>query len=425
MKIKKKGIVSIVVAVIIAGTIGILNISKSKYLSVQATRISQGNLKAYLSTTGVIKSQDMKKYYGPQAKVSKVNIKVGDKVKKGDILITYAVENLNTLVKQAELQYNNSILQKRDLENQNAEINNKLKDKNNQIEDIEKKIEDINNQIETLKNSILPSASIQVQGFEWQKSTLEQQKTILVQQKNAVQPISNEKLKQADNAVNLAKLNLKVAKENLSKSIDKIVATNDGVVTTLNAVEGSVENMTQPVAVVQNTENLKVVLSVGKYDANNVKLNQTAIIKSSKKQYKGKVTYIAPAAEKSKDPTSGDTTLTVEVSIIDKNPDLKIDFDVDTEILLAEAQNVIKVPTECIKTDKRGKNFIYVIKDNKVIGKEIQLGIESDNEAEIIKGAAVGEQVILNPTDKIKNETLVNVSSDINSIKTKRLFFFK
>lgn len=425
MRIKKKGIATIIAGVIIGGALGISKISQSKYFPVQATIVSQGDLKSYLSTTGVVKSQEMKEYYGTEVKVSKVYVKVGDKVKKGDALITYEVEDLNAIVKQSEIQYNNAILQKQDLQKQNQEINNNINNKSSEISDIDKRIEDINNKIRTLQNSSDPSTFIQFQGFEGQKSTLEQQKNILVQQKNAMQPISNEKLKQAENTVNLAKLNLDTAKKNLSKSVNKIVAENDGVVTALNAVEGAMANMAKPLLIVQNTDNLKVVISVGKYDASNIKLNQNAIIKNQKKQYKGKISYIAPVAEKSQDPTIGDTTLTVDVNIADKNPDLKIDFDVDVDILLGEAKGVKRVPTECIRTDKKGKNFIYTIKDNKALEREVKLGIESDNEAEIIKGAAVGEEVILNPTDTIKNRTLVKVSSDIDSIKTKKLFFIR
>lgn len=425
MRIKKKGIAIIIAVVIVGGALGLSKTRQSNYLPVQATKVSQGDLKSYLSITGVVKSKEMKEYYGSEVKVSKVYVKVGDKVKKGDVLITYEVEDLNTIVKQAEIEYNNAILQKQDLQKQNGEINNNINNKNAEVVDIEKRIEDINNKIRALQNSSDPSISSQVEGFEWQKSTLEQQKTILVKEKNTIYPISKEKLKQAENTVNLAKLTLDTAKKNLSKSVDRVVAENDGVVTNLNATEGAMANMAKPLIVVQNTENLKVVISVGKYDANNINLNQSAVIKNQKKQYEGKISYIAPAAEKSQDPTSGDTTLTVDIDIEDKNPDLKIDFDVDVDILLGEAREVKKVPTECIMTDKKSKNFIYTINNNKVVEREVKLGIESDNEAEIISSAAVGEEVILNPTDNIKNGTLVKVSSNIDSIKTKKLFFIK
>lgn len=420
---KKKVIAGIIAVAVIIGVFAISRSGKNSYFNVQAIEVSQGELQSYLSTTGIIKSQDMKEYYGPQSQVNKVNVKVGDKVKKGDILVTYEVDNQNNNIKQAEIQYDNAVLQKQDLENQNADINKKIKDKNNQIVDLNNKIEDIENQIKTLQKSKEPTAATQIQELEKTKSSLEQQKSSTEQQRDAIQPISIEKLKQADNSITSSKANLDSAKDKASKVVSKIVSSNDGVVTDVNIVEGGMGNAAQPAVIVQNTENLKVVLSVGKYDADNIKLNQSAAIKNSHKQYKGKVTYIAPVAEKSQEPGSIDTTLTVAVTITDKNPDLKIDFDADTDILLDEVKKAIKVPSECIKTDKEGKNFVYIIKDGKAVEKEIKLGVESDTEAQIIEGLNAGEKVIINPEDTIKNGTLVQISSGETDKNSKKGFF--
>lgn len=408
---KKKVIAGIIPVAVIVGIFVISRPGKNNYLTVQTIAVSQGELQSYLSTTGIIKSQDMKEYYGPQSQVSKVNVKVGDNVKKGDILVTYEVDNQNNNIKQAEIQYDNAVLQKQDLENQNADVNKKIKDKNNEIADLDNKIKDIDNQIKTLQISNKSTVAAQIQELEKTKSSLEQQKSNAEQQREAMQPISTERLKQADNSIISAKANLDSSNDKASKVVSKIIASNDGVVTDVNVVDGGMGNVAQPAVIVQNTENLKVVLSLGKYDADNIKLNQTATIKKTHKEYKGKVTYIAPAAEKLQDPGSTDTTLTVDVTIIDKNPDLKIDFDADIDILLGEVKEAIKVPSECIKTDKEGKNFVYIIKDDKAVEKEIKLGVESDTEAQIIEGLNAGEKVIINPSDTIKNGTLVQVSS--------------
>lgn len=420
---KKKVIAGIIAVAVIIGVFAISRPGKNSYFNVQAIEVSQGELQSYLSTTGIIKSQDMKEYYGPQSQVNKVNVKVGDKVKKGDILVTYEVDNQNNNIKQAEIQYDNAVLQKQDLENQNADINKRIKDKNNEIVDLNNKIEDIDNQIKTLQKSKEPTAATQIQELEKTKSSLEQQKSSTEQQRDAIQPISIERLKQADNSITSSKANLDSAKDKASKVVNKIVASNDGVVTDVNVVEDGMGNAAQPAVIIQNTENLKVVLTVGKYDADNIKLNQTVAIKNSHKEYKGKVTYIAPVAEKSQDSGSTDTTLTVDVTITDKNPDLKINFDADTDILLGEVKDAIKVPSECIKTDKEGKNFVYIIKDGKAIEKEIKLGVESDTEAQIIEGLNVGEKVIINPEDTIKNGTLVEVSSGETDKNSKKGFF--
>src|SRR5690606_2810304 len=106
--------------------------------------------------------------------------------------------------------------------------------------------------------------------------------------------------KQSDNAISLAKLNLDTAKNNLSKSENKLTAEMDGVVTAVNVVEGATSMPgVQAAVTVQDVENLKAVMSVGKYDANKIQVGQEAVVRSESKEYKAKVSFIEPAAKKS------------------------------------------------------------------------------------------------------------------------------
>ncbi|MNO67423.1 putative efflux system component YknX [compost metagenome] len=162
----------------------------------------------------------------------------------------------------------------------------------------------------------------------------------------------------------------------------------------------------QAAVTVQNVANLKVTLSLSRYDAAKVTIGQDAVIKNNGKEYKGKVSYISPTAEVAKTSTSGEANLSVDINITDVNPELKIGFEADVDILLNEAKNVIKVPTESLKTDKTGKSVIYIVEDNKAVEKEVTKGIQSDTEVQV-EGVTTGAKVILNPTDTIKDGTLV------------------
>jgi HlyD family secretion protein len=408
LNMNKKIIAVTVSMAIIGGLVGlsIVTKNKNKYKSVKTAVVTKGDIKTYLSTTALIKSQDVKEYYGPQAKVIKVNVKVGDNVKKGDTLVTYDVQDLNTSVKQAEIQYNNAILQKQDLVNQNNDINNSIQEKNNKIADLDKQIKQIYNQIEVLNKNNNSSALLEMYTLNKQKDALVQQKSSLIQQRDALKPITTEKMKQADNTIENAQLSLNTAKQNLEKSISSIVADRDGVVTAINVIEGAMGTLQQPAVIIQNIEDLKATLSVSRYDANKIKLDQSALIRDGSNEYNGKVAYIAPLADLSKNPTSTEATLSVDVNITDKNPQLKIGFEADVDILLEEATNVIKVPVESIKTDKNGKSVVYIVEDNKAVEREVKKGVQSETDVEI-EGVEPGDKVILNPTDIIQSGTLV------------------
>lgn len=373
---KKKTVIYGLIIFSILSVVFLINEKRkdSKIVTVKTSIAAVGELKSYISTTATVKSKNSKEYFGLQARIKNVNVSVGDKVKIGDVLVTYETMDLASKISQAQIQYDNALLQKKDLYNQN--------------EDIKSKILDINKEIITLEKSLNPT----------DKAKLES----LKQQKSALSPLSSEKLKQTDNSVKIAEISLNSAKQKLTENKSTIIATSAGVVTAMKAIAGAVGNGMEAVVVVQDIEDLKGVASLGKYDANKVKIDQEVIIKKGDKLYKGSVLFIDPAANKTVGVTGSETTLAVEISIIDKAPDLKIDFDVDVDILVDSVASAIKIPSEALKVEKGDKNSVYVVEKNVVHERQVTIGIQSDTEVQITKGIKDGEKIVLNPNASIK-----------------------
>jgi len=383
---KKKTVIYGLIVVGVLSGVFLINGKKnaSKIISVKTSIVSVGELKSYISTTATVNSKNSKEYFGLQSKIKKVNVSVGDKVKIGDILITYETIDLASTVSQAQIQYDNAILQKKDLYNQNDAIKSK--------------ISDLTKEIATLEKSVNPTDKVKAES--------------LTQQKSALSPISSEKLKQTDNSVKLAEISLNSAKQKLADNKNTLVATNAGVVTTMKAEEGTIGNGMEAVIVIQDIENLKATASLGKYDASKVKIGQEVIIKNGDKTYKGSVSFIDPAANKSVGVTGSETTLAVEISILDKSPDLKISFDVDVDILVNNVLAAIKIPSEALKTEKGSKNLVYVVEDNVVHERQVTIGSQSDTEVQITKGIKKDEKVILNPSTSILEGTIVKEATN-------------
>ena len=396
---KKKIIIWGVIIVVVGGVIGIsaAGRNKVKYVNVKTSEAIQGDIKSYLSTTATIKSKNSKDYYPLQGKVKKVNVKVGDTVSKGQVLVEYEVTDPNVAVKQAQISYDNAVLAKQIQVNSNNDMKNKMAD-------LDKQISDLDNQIAEAKKNPLQAENV---------IKLEEKKAQLKVTRDPLKlPFTNEQLKQSDNSISLAKLNLDSAKQNALKSQDKLTSDIDGVVTSVTAVEGAASMASAQAAVtVQDVSSLKAVLSVGKYDAAKVQVGQDAIIKSAGKEYKGKVSAVDPAAKKTVSATGSDTALGVEIDILDKAEELKIDFDADVDVLLGQVNGVTKVPAESIKTNKEGKAFIYAVEGDKAVQKEVKLGIQSDMEAQVVEGVKTGDKVILNPGEAVKNDTPVKEAS--------------
>ncbi|MBD5588475.1 efflux RND transporter periplasmic adaptor subunit [Clostridium botulinum] len=344
---KKKTII-ITGVVLLIGLFVILGIFKSKKnsnISVKTIKVTKGNVESYLSTTGNVVSKNKKEYFGGQAKVKKVNVKVGDKVKKGQSLLNFDMSELENDRQVAQMEYDNAISQKKTLKSQ--------------------------------KNS----------------------------EQNKMNSITNNQIEQVENAVRLAELKLESVNDKINES-EETVADIDGIVTEVNAQAGGISTgQGQPLVVVENVDDLKVAVSLGKYDSTKVKKGMKAFVKNDDKKYEAKVDFIAPTAKKTVKEAGGgnDTTLDCEIYLSKNNTkDLRIGFDVDVDILLGESKNVLKIPLESIKTDKYNKSHVYVVEEGKVKEKPVQLGTQSDMEAEIISGLKSGEKVILNPNASIK-----------------------
>lgn len=396
----KKKIIAIVIAILIIGGIGglaVTNKNRNKAISIKTAAVVKGDINAYLSTTAVIQSTDVKQYYGIGAKVKNVNVKIGDKVKKGDILVAYDAQDLSKNVQQAQLQYDNAVLQKQELTNTNADVVNKINNLTQQIQGYQ-------DQIDALKNSKDPSAATKI--MELQKS-----QSAVQQQKDSLKPASDEKVKQQDNAIALSKISLEQAKDNLAKSSNTIVSSIDGTVTVLNAVEGNNGNPAQVAVEVQNLDSLKAKMLCGKYDIQKVTIGESAEIKNGNNIYKGQVSQIDPIAVNSVSAAGQETNLPVYVTINDKTSDLKVNFDVDIDILVAQQKNVIKIPAESIKTEKDGSSYVYIIKGNKAAKQKITMGVQSDMEVEVKDGLTVGDKVILNPVNTISDGTVIKETS--------------
>jgi HlyD family secretion protein len=396
---KKKYVIWAIIIVVIGGVIflRVQSQNKLKYTSVKTTNAVKGDIKSYLSTTASIKSKNSKDYYGLSGKISAVNVKVGDTVKSGEVLVKYDTPDLNSSVKQAQIQYDNAVLTKQSEVNANNDMSSKMADLDKQIADLDAKI----SAAEASKN---PQDAANVSALQSQSLQLKQTRDSLKL------PFSNEQLKQADNSIALAKITVDSSNTNLAKNSDSITADFDGVVTAVNAVVGSTGNPAMAAITIQDLSNLKGVISVGKYDAAKLSLGQTAIIKTQNNQYNGKVSFIDPAAKQTVSASGTDSSLNVEIDITNPGSDLKVGFDNDVDILLGEANNVLKVPVEAIKTDKNDKNYVFVVQGNKAYQKEVKLGIQSDTDVQIISGVNEGDSVILNPSASIQDGSFVKES---------------
>lgn len=386
MKKKRRGIITVIIIAIFVLTIVIVNSqSKDKTLTVKTVEVVKGDVETILSTNALIQSKKTKEYMGKaQYTVDSVNFEVGDKVKAGDVLLTYKTKDYENAVLQARIQYDNALLNKAELLEQKK--------------DIEDEIKKLDEEIFILDGSSNPEDIAKLQ--------------TLIQARKNIQEINDEKIMLIDNSIELAKLQLDTYTDTLNEALEGIVAEFDGVVTQVNATESLPLSMAQPAFVVQQLDNLKGVIKLGKFDAAKIQLGQKVTLKYESYKYEGTVSFIEPVA--SKDITMGatDATIVAEIDIINPDEHLKINFDVDTDISVAKVTQVLKLPTECLKYSKDDTS-VFVLKEGIAVLTPIEIGIQSDTEVEVIKGLSEGDIVISTPAEYITDGIAVIPEGDI------------
>ena len=149
-KSKKKIIVPISIILVIAIVAGcIFGVTKSKSgEEVKLNTISTGDIYEKVSLTGDVTAGTSKDYkVGTVATVKSVNVKVGDQVKKGDVLATFDTTSLDSQVSSLQTSYNDALKNYNNAVKNQKTANNKASTYKKQIDAIEKKIAKLNKKI--------------------------------------------------------------------------------------------------------------------------------------------------------------------------------------------------------------------------------------------------------------------------------------
>ena len=136
-----------------------------------------------------------------------------------------------------------------------------------------------------------------------------------------------------------------------------LTAETSGKVTAVNATVGSM--IEGAAATIQNTESLKVAITIPEYDIESVKVGMTARITSdvTDKEVNGTLSKISPTATGGGSSTS---SFAAEVTVDDADSGLLIGTNAKVEIILSTTEDVFTVPLDAIGENEAGESVIYV-----------------------------------------------------------------
>ncbi len=192
-----------------------------------------------------------------------------------------------------------------------------------------------------------------------------------------------------------------IAKTRRAKQIVTIKAPADGIITALNVVDGMyVTAMTTAVSIV-DLSSVWVLVDVFEAQTSWIKEGLTAEMRLSYlpgRVFKGQISYIYPDIDKK--------TRTLKVRMEFDNPDeiLKPEMYAYITIMAAPKLDAIVIPKEALIRTGNSERVILALGEGRFQPAKVEVGLENDNEIEILSGLDEGEEIVISAQFLIDSE---------------------
>ena len=309
--------------------------------------------------------------------IKKLYVKLGDQVKKGDMIASIDSSTQQNSIDNKEAQL---AIYKAQLESAKVALN------------IAKTQFD-------RENALFAKNATSKQEFESAKNTYR---------------ANSAKIKELEAQIKQTNIELSTAKINLGYT--KITAPRDGTVVSVQVEEGQTVNANQTTPTIVNIADLshvKMKMQIAEGDITKIKVGtpvEYSILSEPTKKFQTTVSSIDPglttlsdgsygSSSSSKSSYSSSSSSSSAVyyyaqSIVDnKDGILRIGMTTQNELLIANVEDAIIVPSIGIKKDENG-TFVYVLKDGKPVKTAVKTGIKDNLDTQIISGINDGDEII-------------------------------
>ena len=176
-KIRRRMIVGVLAVLIVAFFARNSMMAKNAAPMVTTVAAETGDVEQILSTGGTVKSDETRTYFAPvSVEVGEVNVRTGDTVKKGDVILTFDEKALSEKKQEAEYKmasseggYESSVHKNNEYIADLSEANRNLPVLDQQIEDNENLLKEINKKIEEkMAGWSYNGTNLNVSVMEWQ-----------------------------------------------------------------------------------------------------------------------------------------------------------------------------------------------------------------------------------------------------------------
>ncbi len=219
--------------------------------------------------------------------------------------------------------------------------------------------------------------------------------------------------------MNTARTSLKQAQLAYQKAVEDLEAAVirspiDGVVLDVPVKQGSLASSNAItantlIATIADLKMPRVEVHINEADLSKVYVGQPAKIRidALSQEWEGRVQRIDPKATES----GNVVTFAVDVVFLDPPENLKEGLTADVDLIVNEKENVLWLPSFAIRS--RGDSTIVMVKEgDKVVPKNVKIGISDGTRTEIISGVTEKSQVVMGSFDFINREASGNAGGN-------------
>lgn len=358
----------------------------------KSSKAAMGPIQRTLKESGTVFSRRVNTFYSDMSqKVEVLNVSIGDKVKKGDILLTYEnnymleIERANKQIDAITAMYNESVKGADFKEVSNIKLN---------ISTVENNLILARSNFEKIKSLYENNAVSEIEYSE-AKNNVEALENQLQEAKNnydlMTRGVSANVKKQYEAQIEEVVVQIKILEQRIEQS--SIKAEFDGVITELNVHQGGMTQTGVPVVEIQDENSLGIYVEVLAEDSMKVAKDMKFIVNTGDDLKELKVNKIYPKAQPSvSDLGVEQRRVRIEADSAE-GMNMKIGSELDVVIVLEEKSSVLLVDRDAVYK-KSGKEYVTVIEGGNEIEKEVTTGLKDDDYIEITSGLTENEVVL-------------------------------
>lgn len=373
----------------------------NKGIKVNTYKVEKKNYSQYFKESGeVIVDKENTVYALTNGKITSVNLKEGETIKKGALIGVIGTKELDYQIRQFEAQIKSLDAQK--LQTDIKPYEAQIEGYSLQIENLKIQLESANKDLERIKNLYEQEIVSQVE-YEKAQQNVENIENMILQQENNI-----EVLKEQNQPVNGTNeyyetmkeaLRVQIQSLNYEKSKGSIYSPMRGTVKCVYVKDGTFLSAGTPVVEIFSPEKYKIETYVLTKDIHNLKVGMKVecILKTREKDlvFKGTVEKIAPvAADRTSSLGLKEQRIKITINPEFKDITIRPGYNLDIKFTTYKKDNSIFITKSALFPYKDGK-AVWIVRDSKAYIHPVKIGVEDNKDVIIESGLKEGDIVIL------------------------------